>query len=137
MEYSSSKKERLPGISFDTNFDNSSCSSSSATDDGSISQRQISTPKHLKMLGPCPRANENINNQSTTPYNRKRRSLSQQPRRSSRNHHSLGDSSTKQRKRSKSTSRLILSPTTLKLHETANSLVVNTPMNVLGTLSLL
>ena len=126
MEYSSSKKERLPGISFDTNFDNSSCSSSSATDDGSISQRQISTPKHLKMLGP--RANENINNQSTTPYNRKRRSLSQQPRRSSTNN--------KQRKRSKSTPRL-MSPTTLKLHETANSLVVNTPMNVLGTLSLL
>ena len=136
MEYSSSKKERLPGISFDTNFDNSSCSSSSATDDGSISQRgQISTPKHLKMLGP--RANENINNQSTTPYNRKRRSLSQQPRRSSRNHHSLGDSSTKQRKRSKSSTPRLLSPTTLKLHETANSLVVNTPMNVLGTLSLL
>lgn len=126
MEYSSSKKERLPGISFDTNFDNSSCSSSSATDDGSISQRQISTPKHLKMLGP--RANENINNQSTTPYNRKRRSLSQQPRRSSTTNNN------KQRKRSRS---LILSPTTLKLHETANSLVVNTPMNVLGTLSLL
>ena len=129
MEYSSSKKERLPGISFDTNFDNSSCSSSSATDDGSASQRKISTPKHLKLLGP--RANENINNQSTTPYNRKRRSLSQQPRRSSTTNNN------KQRKRSKSTSRLILSPTTLKLHETANSLVVNTPMNVLGTLSLL
>ena len=135
MEYSSSKKERLPGISFDTNFDNSSCSSSSATDDGSISQRQISTPKHLKMLGP--RANENINNQSTTPYNRKRRSLSQQPRRSSRNHHSLGDSSTannnKQRKRSRS---LILSPTTLKLHETANCTVNNHFEPLLSLLSI-
>ena len=127
MEYSSSKKERLPGISFDTNFDNSSCSSSSATDDGSISQRQISTPKHLKMLGP--RANENINNQSTTPYNRKRRSLSQQPRRSS----IATTNNNNQRKRSRS---LILSPTTLKLHETANCTVNNHFEPLLSLLSI-